>query len=45
MGNWCSGVTLLCSLVCVVVALLAAAPQRCGLRVLMYTGTGQGRFG
>ena len=25
--------------------LLAAAPQGCGSRILMYTGTGQGGFG
>ena len=42
MGNWCSGAIVLCSLVCVIGALLAAAPGGCGSRVLMYTGTGQG---
>ena len=45
MGNWCSGAVMLCSPVCVVSALLAAAPQECGSRVLMYMGTGQGGFG
>ena len=45
MGNWCSGAIVLFSLVCVVRALVAAAPQGCGSRVLMYTGTGQGGFG
>ena len=45
MGNWCSGAIVLCSLACVVGALVAAAPQGCGSRVLMYTGTGQGGFG
>ena len=44
MGNWCSGAIVLCSLACVVSA-LAAAPQECGSRVLMYTGMGQGWFG
>ena len=44
MGNWCSGVIVSCSLACVVGA-LAAAPQGCGSRVLMYTGMGQGGFG
>ena len=45
MGNWCSGVIVSCSLACVFGALVAAAPQRCGSRVLMYTGVGQGGFG
>ena len=45
MGNWCSGAIVLCPLVCVVGALVAATPQGCGSRVLMYTGTGQGGFG
>ena len=45
MGNWCSGAIVLCSLVCVVGAFVAAARQGCGSRVLMYTGTGQGGFG
>ena len=45
MGNWCSGAIVLRPLVCVVVGLVAAAPQGCGSRVLMYTGTGQGGFG
>ena len=45
MGNWCRGAIVLWSLVCVVGALVAAAPQRCGARVLMYPGTGQGGFG
>ena len=45
MGNWCSGAIVLCSLACVVGALVAAAPQMCGSRVLMYTVTGQGGFG
>ena len=45
MGNWCSGAVVLCSPVCVVGALSAAAPQGCGSRVLMYMGTGQGGFG
>ena len=44
MGNWCSGAIVSCSLACVVGA-LAAAPQGCGSRVLMYTGMGQGGFG
>ena len=37
MSNWCSGVRVLCSPVCVVGALSAAAPQGCGSRALMYT--------
>ena len=45
MGNWCSGAMVLCPLVCVVGALVAAAPQECGSRVLTYTVTGQGGFG
>ena len=45
MANWCSRAMVLCPLVCVVGALVAAAPQKCGSRVLMYTGTGQGGFG
>ena len=45
MGSWCSGAIVCCSLVCVVGALVAAAPQGCGSRVLMYTGMGQGGFG
>ena len=45
MGNWCSGAIVLCSLVCVVGALVDAAPRWCGSRVLMYTGTVQGGFG
>ena len=45
MGNWCSGAIVLCSLACVVGALVAAAHQGCRWRVLMYTGTGQGGFG
>ena len=45
MGNWCSGAIVSCSLACVVGALVAAAPQGCGSRVLMYTGMGQGGFG
>ena len=45
IGNWGSGVTVLCSPVCVVGALSAAAPQGCGSCVLMYTGTGRGGFG
>ena len=43
---WATGAeVVLCPLVCVVGALVAAAPQGCGSRVLMYTGTGQGGFG
>ena len=42
MGNWCSGAMVLCSLACVVGALVAVAPQGCGSRFLMYTGTGIG---
>ena len=45
MGNWCSGAIVSCSLACVVGALVAAAPQACGSRVLMYTGMGHGGFG
>ena len=45
IDSWCSGVVVLCSLPCVVGSLSAAAPQGCGLRVLMYTGTGQGAIG
>ena len=45
MGNWCSSAIVLCSLACVIGALVAVAPQGCGSRVLMYTGTGQGGFG
>ena len=45
MGTWCCGAIVLCSLACVVGALVADAPQGCGLRVLMYMGTGQGVFG
>ena len=45
MGSWWSGAIVLCSLVCVVGTLVAAVPQGCGLRVLTYTGTGQGGFG
>ena len=45
MGNWCSGAIVSCSLACVVGALVAAAPQACGSRVLMYTGMSQGGFG
>ena len=45
MGSWCSGAMVLCPLACVVGALVAAAPQGCGPRVLMYTGMGQGGFG
>ena len=44
-GSWCSDAILLCPLACVVGALAAVAPQRCGSRVLMYTGMGQGGFG
>ena len=39
-----SAAVVLCPLVCVVGALVAAAPQGCGSRVLMYRGTGQGGF-
>ena len=45
MGNWCSASIVSCSLVCVVGALVAATPQGCGSRVLMYTAMGQGGFG
>ena len=45
MGNWCSGAIVSCPLVCVVGALVAAAPQGFGSLFLMYTGMGQGRFG
>ena len=45
MGNWCSGAIVSCPLACVVGALVAAAPQECGPRVLMYIGMGQGWFG
>ena len=45
MGNRCSGAIVSCSLACVVGALVAAAAQGCGSRVLMYTGMGQGGFG
>ena len=45
MGTWCSGAIVLYSPICVVGALVAAAPLGCGSRVLMYTGTGQGGFG
>ena len=45
MGNWCSGAIVSCFLARVVGALVAAAPQGCGLRVLMYTCMGQGGFG
>ena len=44
MGNWCSGAIVSCSLVCVVGALVAAAPQGWGSCVLMYTGMGRGGF-
>ena len=44
-GSWCSGAIVLCPLACVVGALAAVAPQGCALRVLMYTGMGQGEFG
>ena len=40
-GNWCSGGIVLCSLECVAGALVLAAPQGCGSRVLIYMGTGQ----
>ena len=43
MGNWYSDAIVSYSLACVVGA-LAAAPQGCGSRVLMYTGMGQGGF-
>ena len=42
MSNWCSGAIVLCSLACVVGALVAPAPQGCGSRVLMYTDMGYG---
>ena len=45
MGNWCSGQIVLCSPVCVVGALFAAAPQGCSSRVLMLMGTDQGGLG
>ena len=41
MGNWCSRAIVLCFLACVVGALVAAAPQWCGSRLLLYTGTGR----
>ena len=44
MGNCCSVAILSCSLACVVGALVAAAPQGCGSRALMYTGMGQDGF-
>ena len=44
-GSWCSGAIVLCTLVCVIGAVSAVAPQGCGSRVLMYTGLGQGGFG
>ena len=40
MDNWCSGAIVLCPLVCVVGALVVAAPEVRGSRVLMYTRTG-----
>ena len=45
MGNWCSGAIVSRSLACVVGAVVAAAPQGCHSRVLMYTRMGQGGFG
>ena len=45
MGKWCNGAVVLRSPMCVVGASLAAAPQGCGSRVLMYMGAGQGGFG
>ena len=45
MGSWCGGAIVLCPLACVVGAVAAVAPQGCGSRVLMYTGSGQGGFG
>ena len=45
MGNLCSGAIVLQFLVCVVVALVAVAPQGGSSRVLMYMGMGQGGFG
>ena len=45
MGNWSSGAIVLCSPACVVGALVAVAPLGGGMRILMYTGTGQGRLG
>ena len=44
MGNWCRDAIVSCSLTCVVGALVAAAPQGCGSRALMYTDIGQGGF-
>ena len=44
-GKRCSGAIVLCSLACVVGALVAVAPQGCGSRVLMYMGMGQCGFG
>ena len=44
-GSWCGGAIVLCPLACVVGAVAAVAPQGCGSRVLMYTGSGQGGFG
>ena len=44
MGNSCSGARVLCSSVYVVGASVAAAPQGCSSRILMYTGRGQGGF-
>ena len=44
-GSWCGGAIVLCPLACVVGAVAAVAPLGCGLRVLMYTGLGQGGFG
>ena len=45
MGSWCGGAIALCPLACVVGAVAAVAPQRCGWRVLMYMGMGQVGFG
>ena len=45
MASWCSGAVVLRSPVWVLPVLLAATPQGCGLRVLMYMGAGQGGFG
>ena len=45
MGNWCSGVVVFCSPACVLGGVSAAAPQGCGSRILMYTGTCQGGCG
>ena len=44
-GSWCGSAIGLCPLACVVGAVAAVAPQGCGLRVMMYTGFGQGGFG